>query len=63
MWPSSNGFVHVDECKTLSPALRNTFLPFRKSVLEKLINDRCTGTAAAPAPGMTIAGGVEGAAS
>jgi hypothetical protein len=33
-WPSSRGFVHVDESSFLSEALWCTFLPFRKSVLD-----------------------------
>src|SRR6185436_3426806 len=59
-WPSSLGFVHIDESSALSPALSGTFLPRRKAVLEKFINDRCaSGTAPAPADG-TIGGSPEG---
>ncbi len=62
-WPSSGFFVHVDESGFLSPALTGTFLPHRRSVLEKFINDRCDGSAATePAPGQTIGGSAEGAA-
>ncbi|HYO94981.1 MAG TPA: hypothetical protein VER33_10740 [Polyangiaceae bacterium] len=62
-WPSTNGFVHVDEQKALSPALTTTFLPRRKVVLERFINDRCDGSTPAPvAEGMTVGGSPEGAA-
>jgi hypothetical protein len=62
-WPGTNGFVHVDEQSGLSPALTTTFLPRRKTVLERFINDRCDGsTAAALPPGLTVGGSVEGAA-
>jgi len=47
-WPGSLGFVHVDEGSRLSPALTTQFLPRRKAVLEKFINDRCTQAGAAP---------------
>jgi hypothetical protein len=33
-WPPSNGFTHIDANKTLSPALINEFLPFRKELLD-----------------------------
>ena len=36
-WPSSNGFVHVDEQRNLSPALLGTFLPARKTILENFL--------------------------
>jgi hypothetical protein len=49
-WPSSLGFVQIDEASNLSPALTGTFLPRRKAVLEKFINDRCTGVAAGAPP-------------
>lgn len=42
-WPSSLGFVQIDESGALSDALLSKFLPRRKVVLEKFINDRCTG--------------------
>ncbi len=62
-WPSTNGFVHVDEQSALSPALTATFLPRRKVVLESFINDRCDGSSPAPvAAGMTVGGSPEGAA-
>lgn len=62
-WPSSGFFVHVDESGFLSQALTGTFLPHRKTVLEKFINDRCDGSAASDeAPGQTIGGSAEGAA-
>jgi hypothetical protein len=71
VWPSSGGFVHVDEGKTLSPALTTKFLPARKATLESFINARCTpalpgaAKAAAPPPaepGTTVGGSPEGSA-
>lgn len=62
-WPGTLGFVHVDEQSTLSPALTSTFLPRRKNVLERFINDRCDGsTPPALEPGFTVGGSMEGAA-
>lgn len=52
-WPLSLGFVHVDEQSRLSPALTDVFLPNRKKVLEKFINDRC-GAAEAGAPSVVL---------
>lgn len=46
-WPQSNGFTQIDERRTLSPALRGTFLPHRAQVLEDFINDQCSSTHAA----------------
>jgi len=37
VWPASNGFVHVDEAGTLSPALHDVFLPHRQAVLEDFL--------------------------
>jgi hypothetical protein len=39
-WPSTLGFVHIDEGGNLSPALTDTFLPRRRTVLEAFINAR-----------------------
>jgi hypothetical protein len=39
-WPSSRGFVHVDENRFLSQALWCTFLPFRKSVLDAFFTSK-----------------------
>jgi hypothetical protein len=63
-WPPSNGFTHVDERGTLSPALTDVFLPHRAAVLERFINDRCgTARVAAPVdPSRTLGGSVVGAA-
>lgn len=61
-WPGTLGFVHIDESSNLSAALTGTFLPHRKTVLEKFINDRCTGTAAAPVAGETVGGAPEDSA-
>ncbi len=67
VWPSSNGFTHIDGAKTLSPALTAVFLPRRKAVLEAFINARCTatrsqGTVLASDPSLTIGGSPVGAA-
>jgi hypothetical protein len=42
-WPNDNFFVHVDESGSLSDALVNEFLPFRKRVLDDFIAARCDG--------------------
>ncbi len=42
LWPSSGGFVHIDERGRLSPALTLTFLPARLRTLEAFINARET---------------------
>jgi hypothetical protein len=55
-WPSSLGFVHVDETGTLSPALTNVFLPRRATVLKSFLDKQCTQTPIAN-DGMTVAGG------
>lgn len=47
-WPTSGGFVHIDESGGLSPALTNVFLPHRKRVLEKFITDRERGSIGLP---------------
>ena len=61
-WPSSLGFVHINEQGSLSPALTGTFLPRRKVVLQKFINTRCTGTASPVAEDTTVGGSADGAA-
>lgn len=65
-WPSSRGFVHVDESGFLSPALWCTFLPFRKSVLDAFASSKpelCAdaATKASQSDGSTIAGKLPGA--
>lgn len=68
VWPPSLGFVHISEvqqelcnggpCWTLSPALKNVFLPARKQTLETFLNTTAcltcgasiTARAAGPAP-------------
>ncbi len=55
-WPSSLGFVHVDEQRNLSPALTTSFLPRRATVLRSFLAKQCTSTATAD-DGMTLAGG------
>lgn len=61
VWPNSLGFVHIDESSALSPALTGTFLPRRKVVLEKFINDRCSGVAAPAEAGTTVGDSLDGA--
>jgi hypothetical protein len=66
VWPSSNGFVQIDETSHLSPALTTKFLPARKAVLETFINAHCTpGTAtlagADADSNLTIGGSIVGA--
>ncbi|MGB0646094.1 MAG: hypothetical protein ACPGQS_02905 [Bradymonadia bacterium] len=36
-WPQSLGFVHVGNNGSLSPALRNVFLPERKKIMESIL--------------------------
>ena len=67
IWPPSMGFVQIDEGRNLSPALRTSFLPRRKAVLEAFLNSHCAalaGASALPAAdsGLTIGGSPEGAA-
>lgn len=56
-WPSSRGFVHIDEGRQLSDALRLSFLPRRAQVLKAFLDGQC---GAAPAmevePSSTIGG-------
>jgi hypothetical protein len=62
-WPSDVGFVHVTETGQLSVALTGTLLPQRIKVLDKFINDRCTGPAAKAAKiseDLTLGGGAVG---
>lgn len=61
-WPSSLGFVHIDEDSNLSPALTGTFLPRRKVVLQKFINTRCSGAVPPIADDTTVGGSADGAA-
>ncbi|HEU0035564.1 MAG TPA: hypothetical protein VFQ53_33365 [Kofleriaceae bacterium] len=46
VWPSSLVFVQIDETSALSPALTTKFLPHRKAVLERFINNSCSTTPA-----------------
>jgi hypothetical protein len=61
-WPSSLGFVHINEQGDLSPALTNHFLPHRKQILEDFIADACAGALPSPIEGITIGGGPEDSA-
>ena len=45
VWPQSLGFVHVDESRNLSPALRDVFLPRRGAVLTSFLRGQCSGVA------------------
>lgn len=54
-WPSSLGFVHVDENRTLSDALRLSFLPRRAAVLKSFLDRQCSGTATVD-DGLTLSG-------
>ncbi|NOU32209.1 MAG: hypothetical protein HOO96_30255 [Polyangiaceae bacterium] len=60
----SRGFVQVDEDGILSDALKKQFLPARKAILEKFINDRCAGGNGVfvPVAGLTLGGSPEGSA-
>ena len=40
-WPTTNGFVHVDEFGNLSPAVSFAFLPHRKGVLRNFLETTC----------------------
>ncbi|MBA3818437.1 MAG: hypothetical protein H0X17_06060 [Deltaproteobacteria bacterium] len=59
-WPSSLGFVHVDEGRNLSEALRVSFLPRRATVLKDFLDRQCAGTPTLN-DGMTLAGSEIGA--
>lgn len=60
-WPSSLGFVHVDESRRLSPALTSVFLPRRRQVLKAFLDRQCAGMAT-PDDGLTLSGQAPGAA-
>lgn len=55
-WPSSLGFVHIDESGTLSSALTQAFLPRRAAVLSGFLQARCNGSPLAPDDGLTLSG-------
>jgi len=67
-WPNSLGFVQISESSQLSPALNETFLPFRAQVLANFINAQCSDAGPSLAnnghvdPKRTIGGGLVGAA-
>lgn len=60
-WPSSLGFVQIDEQHRLSPALTTSFLPHRKQVLEDFLATQCAGTTVSD-DGANIGGGAADAA-
>src|SRR5450432_229410 len=43
LWPASNGFTQISEQQTLSPAIKNVFLPHRAQVLSDFLLAQCTG--------------------
>lgn len=45
-WPSSLGFVHVDESGNLSPAITNQFLPARATFFRSIVEAGCAPQAA-----------------
>ncbi|WP_394837015.1 hypothetical protein LVJ94_08915 [Pendulispora rubella] len=67
-WPRTLGFVQIDESSRISPALTDTFLPFRAQVLANFINSQCSDAGPSLAnnghvdPKRTIGGGLVGAA-
>ena len=52
-WPSSLGFVQVDERSNLSPALHNVFLPHRQQVLQSFVAGGVCGLRPFPLPQFT----------
>lgn len=60
-WPSSLGFVQIDENSNLSLALTRKFLPRRKNVLENFINSQCGGAQTPVDDGLTVGGSAVGA--
>ena len=56
-WPSSRGFVHIDENRLLSDALVTKFLPRRQQVLKAFLDRQCgAGPAIEADPNSTIGG-------
>ncbi len=55
VWPSSLGFVQIDESSNLSQALTQSFLPRRATVLRNFLLAQCTGTTVAN-DGLTLSG-------
>ena len=52
-WPSSLGFVHIDESGNLSDALLSFFLPLRKQIVERFVCDPTVETQpTAPCPAL-----------
>jgi hypothetical protein len=56
-FPFSDGFIHVDENGSISPALTTVFLPHRKTVLETFVNAPAPAIAAAQAAQLDAIGG------
>ena len=52
-WPSSLGFVQVDEHSNLSPALHDVFLPHRQRVLQTFVAGGVCGLRPSPFPPFT----------
>ncbi|WP_394847498.1 hypothetical protein LZC95_08540 [Pendulispora brunnea] len=68
-WPKTLGFVQIGESSQLSPALTETFLPFRAQVLSSFIDSQCSDAGPSLSndgnnvdPKRTIGGGLVGAA-
>jgi hypothetical protein len=55
IWPQSGGFVHIDENRTMSPALVSVFLPRRSAVLSSFLDSFCSG-ATPQDNGLTLSG-------
>jgi hypothetical protein len=58
-WPASNGFTQIDEHSTLSPALKDSFLPFRAQVLTSFLETNCGDASAASAAPVQAANGAK----
>lgn len=56
VWPSSLGFVQINESSQLSPALTTSFLPQRSTVLTAFLRAQCSGTPTVD-DGTTLSGG------
>ena len=56
-WPSSRGFVHIDENRLLSDALVTKFLPRRQQVLKAFLDRQCGAAPATEADPSTTVGG------
>jgi hypothetical protein len=62
VWPSSLGFVQIDETSRLSVALQTSFLPHRADVLTAFLQAQCTGAPVPADPTTNLGGGAIDAA-